>query len=64
MFTVNAKFWTTKHRGTPNEYTQMEYTGHDNGPFETRASAEAFARGLATQRDIAQVQITEDLEGD
>ena len=60
MYMVRAIFWQVSLRGTPNEHRTLgEYAGQvqHSGPFETRASAEAFARGLATQDLIARVEI-------
>jgi len=45
MFTVRAKY-------------RQDFDWRYNGPFATRESAEAFATGLATAKDIEQIRIT------
>jgi hypothetical protein len=63
MYIVKARFFQTTQKGTASESRHTEYYPHVNGPFASRESAEGFARGLATQPDIAEVKI-EETEGE
>lgn len=58
MYYVNAKFWRVTNLGTAYESRHPGETQW-SGPFETRASAETFSHGLATQPSIATVEIEE-----
>ena len=56
-FYVDAYRLTYVNRGTSNESKHIGSVADSSGPFETRESAEAFARALATQPDLGRVSI-------
>ena len=58
IFFVRAEFFEYLNRGTQHE-TKGPYTEAVRGPFSSRTSAEAFAHGLATQKDLVSARIEE-----
>lgn len=62
MFVVQTKFFEYTARGTNHERRRTDPFWSDHGPFETRESAELFARQLACQQGLAQLRITEQEE--
>lgn len=59
MFYIIASFCRTLNKGTAHEYKSQMPDRFESGPFETRASAEGFARGIASQPDLVRVDIQE-----
>ena len=61
MFTVTARFFKTHNKGTAHEFRSVDpATTSISGPFETRSSAESFARQLAASGDLSSVTIEEE----
>jgi hypothetical protein len=60
MFIVKTSFWEYQNKGTQHEQRHEQFYPTQNGPFETRGSAEAFARNMAAQANICRVSIEEE----
>ena len=58
QFNVIIACWEYVNRGTKSESRVID-SAHSttSGPFASRASAEVFARNMATQPHVAQVNI-------
>jgi hypothetical protein len=59
-FYVDCLFFETCNPRTPQEFRVVSTRAQTSGPFASCKQAEAFAIGVAQQRDLARAEIREE----